>query len=444
MRILRSAVALTLLAIGATPSLAQVAPQTLAKLEARRQAKPADVGTLRALGIAYFEAKRYADAENVLTAARTIAPKDAVVALYLGMSAEERGDLVAARTAYTTYLSTGRTKSAQNAVSQRLAAVAQKELQQGAKAAVAQEQRLASQPGSLDMVAVLPLSVVGNPMYEPLGRGLADLMITDFAKVPGLKLLERDRIQALLDEIALGKSNSIDRATAARSGRMLQAGRMIRGSLTVASAQNVSLVTNVVPVATTQDLLGGTASGSLDQIFDFEKAVVIQTVAKMNITLTAAQRAAIDGYRPTRNVQAFLAYSRGLVASDAGRLDEAVNFFDNARALDPNFAGALQHANQARAGQAGQAVTTSVIESKLRGSAEGAVVSAAERGVTAPATDALGTTLQNTLADVNPSAADGIGRSTTTVSSRDPASSTTASDQASPRMGTLTILIKRP
>jgi hypothetical protein len=134
------------------------------------------------------------------------------------------------------------------------------------------------------------------------------------------------------------------------------------------------------------------------------------------------------------------------VASDGGRLDEATTFFDQARALDPGFTAATQRATASRNAQAGQGVTTARIEATLRGSSEGQIVSAAENGATsASRLDSRGSTLQNVLADVNPSAADAIGRVTVTPAIRDPQSSATATDGSSPtRIGTVTIIIRRP
>jgi tetratricopeptide (TPR) repeat protein len=446
---LRIAMLLVLVPLAGGIARAQVTAETLARLEARREARPNDARVLRDLGVALFKLKRFADARTVLADAARYNPRDAVTALYLGMSAEEQNDLPAARQAYVNYLSTGRTRSTRDAVSQRLAALTQRELKAQATAAVAQEQRLAAQPGAATTIAVLPLRVSGpaGAQYEPLGRGLAELMISDFAKVPNLRLVERARIQAILDEIALGRSNQVDGATAVRSGRLVQAGQIVTGALTIPSPANAQLNTSVVRMsAPNTPQAGGSQAGALNAIFDAEKQVVLQTLQAMNITVSPEVRTAIAGNRPTTNLQAFLAYSRGLVSSDAGRLDEAVSFFDNARALDPGFAIAAQQAATARAAAAGQNMTTANIESTLRGSSEGQVVAAVERGATGgSATDALASTLQNVLADVNPSTADAIGRPVTAVSARDAQSSSTSTDGgATPRLGTILVIIRRP
>ncbi|HYV98918.1 MAG TPA: tetratricopeptide repeat protein, partial [Gemmatimonadaceae bacterium] len=250
---------------------------------------------------------------------------------------------------------------------------------------------------------------------------------------------------SILDEIALGRTNQVDQTTAVRSGRLLQANRLVTGTLSIPNVNNAVFATSVVTVSTSQPAAGGSQTGALARIFDYEKTVVLATLTTLGIRPTPEQTAAIQGNRPTNNLTAFLAYSRGLAASDAGRLDEAAQFFDNAHSIDPGFAAAAMRAANARASSAGAGITTAQIETKLKGSSEGQTVSAAEHGtVSSQSSSSLGTTIQNALADVNPSAADAIGRSSTSASNRDPASSTTAKDQATVKTGTLTIVIKRP
>lgn len=445
MRLMRFLVACGVLAAVAVPAAAQVSADALAKLEAKHKANPTSVATSRALGIAYFGSKRYADAYAVLEPARQQDQKDGIIALYAGMSAEEQGHLAVAKDAYATYLRVGRTKSARDAVSKRLAAIQRTELSESAKALVAQERQLASQVAPSKTVAVMPLSCACSDDLKPLGRGVADLMITDLTKARDLTLLERDRVQALLDEIARGQSGQVDQATAARGGHLLQAGSIVTGTIT-ATPQNITLQAPIVQVATSQ--YAGTSPpvpGTLNQLFDLEKTLVLQVMGNLGVPITNQIRAALDQH-PTKNVQAFLAYSRGLQAMDAGRLDEAANFFDNAHSIDPSFGAALQRANDARSARQGASVTTAQIQTAVKSGSEGQVVNAAEHGtVTTGSTQALGNTLSNALAEVNPSTTDVAGRgSQNGTGTRDAASQTTGQDQTTTRTGTVTIVIKRP
>ena len=104
--------------------------------------------------------------------------------------------------------------------------------------------------------------------YDGLGKGVADLLITDMASNPSLRVVERDRIQSVLQEQALVRSKSIDPQTAVRLGRILGAQYMItggfmsdgKGSLVLTSrviSVETSAITNPVKLqAPTDDVLG--------------------------------------------------------------------------------------------------------------------------------------------------------------------------------------------
>jgi hypothetical protein len=72
----------------------------------------------------------------------------------------------------------------------------------------------------------------------------------------------------------------------------------------------------------------------------------------MGIALTPAEQRAI-AERPTADLQAFLAFSRGLEADDQGRFTEAAQFYQQAAARDPSFRAAKERAE--RSGRTGAA-----------------------------------------------------------------------------------------
>jgi tetratricopeptide (TPR) repeat protein len=103
----------------------------------------------------------------------------------------------------------------------------------------------------------------------------------------------------------------------------------------------------------TSALAGGAASeNTLEQLFAIEKAIVVQLFDSLGVTLTAEERKALE-LTPTRSLQAFLAYSRGLMLEDAGRFDEAARSFGEALRVDPAFFQAQQKSTQTSQAAAG-------------------------------------------------------------------------------------------
>lgn len=445
MRLARPFAALVLLTLASAPAVAQ-GSDAITRLEAARTRNPQNVAALRALGVAYYKAKRYADARPVLEQAQRLDPKDGVSALYAGLSAEQVGDLTSARRSYESYLRVGSSRRAKDDIRARLVSLARQEAVAAAKAAVANEARLSSTPGNRFTVAVPPFSFQGvDASLEPLERGVADLLITDLSRSSRLTVVERDRMQALADEIRLSQSERVDAATAVRAGRLIQAGTLVNGSIVNPEAGRLTLDAALVNVANGAIGSPVTASNVLDQLFDMEKRLVFQIFGQLGVELTPAERQLVER-RPTSNLQAFLAYSRGLQAVDDGRFQDAARFFENARSLDPGFGAASARFQAAQAAVQGAQVSATTIESGLSGS-ESQVVQAAAAGNTGPATGGLGETINRVTQQVNPPAVTvTTGTTSTTITTeplRDPTSTTTGTDVPN-RTGQVIIVIRRP
>jgi len=449
MRLARPFAALLLLSLAAAPSMAQRGADAITRLEAARTRNPQNVAALRALGIAYYKAKRYADARPVLDQARRLDPRDGVSALYAGLAAEQVNDLTAARNAYETYLNVGTSRRAKTDIRTRLVALSRQEAVAAAKAAVANEARLSQTPSNPMTIAVPPLRFNGtDSTLKPLERGMADLLITDLSRSARLTVVERDRMQALADEIQLSQSQRVDAQTAVRAGKLIQAGTLVNGTIQQTGASAITLDASLVNVANGAISQPASVNNTLDQLFDAEKRLVLQLFQRLGVELTPAERQLVDR-RPTGNLQAFLAYSRGLQAADDGRFDDAARYFENARSLDPGFGAASARYQAVQASlTAGAAVSATTIEAGVSG-AESQVVAQAAAGNAAPGGGGLGQTLNNARTAVNPPLVPSVTTVTTqstTISSEprlDPVGNTTRTD--TPNLsGQVIIIIRRP
>lgn len=418
-------------------------PDAIARLERDRSVNPQSAPVLRSLGIAYYKSGRLRDARAALDQAVTLDPHDGTAALYLGLTAEGQNDLAAARAAYATYVEYGRTSRVRRALSSRLAALQRKELQESARTQVRDEQRLSQVPGRPNVVAVLPLTFSGaDTSLKPLERGLAELLTTDLARSSRLTVVERMRIQAVLDELALQRAGATDSASTVRAGKILQAGRLVEGAI-VQQGQQLRVDAVVIDVPTTR-LAGSTNDDrALDDLLTLEKNIALGLFQQLGVTLTTAERNLVE-QRPTRSLAAFVAYSRGLLLEDEGQLEGADAFFQNALRIDPGFGAAQSKSREVQQIIAGNALTTGAIEGGLAGSAEGRLAAQAASGVVG-STD--GGTALGVASDLNPSSA---GAAATDASGamtapplRDPASSGTGVENP-PKTAHIEIVVKRP
>ena len=447
MRFVRSLVfvGMAALAEGCATS-GQMNADGVTRLEKSRASRPNDPAVARSLGIAYYKAGKFTEARAQLDQAVKLNPRDGSAALYLGLTAEQQKDLPAAKAAYQSYVRYGRTSKVRKQLEARLAALTRQELLVVAKTAVAREQQLSTQPGSAMTVAVMPLRFTGpDTSLQPLERGLAELITIDLARSSQLTVVERARIQALLDEIKLQQSGQTDTASNVRAGKIIQAGRIVSGGIVQDGARLRvdALITNTQ----TSSIAGGAANeNALEQLFAIEKAIVVQLFDSLGVKLTAEERKALE-LQPTKSLQAFLAYSRGLMLEDAGRYDDASRSFREATRIDPSFLQAGQKGTQTQAAAQGMVLTTALIEANLTGTTEENITTRSVNGEAPPA-EGTQDAATNIASDVNPSAAQGAASLSGTSGTATPTITPPARDVLGKESGSnkanVTIVIRIP
>ena len=426
--------------------------ESVTRLEQQQKASPTSAAVNRSLGIAYYKAARYPQARAALETAARFDPRDGTTSLYLGLTDEALDDLPGAKAAYSSYIQFGRTSRVRSQLQSRLAALTRKEITADAKLAVRQEATLSTQPGNPRTVAVMPLRFSGaDTTLKPLERGFADLLTTDLARSSQLTLVERSRMQALLDEIKLQQSGTTEASSNVRAGKLMRAGRVVQGAILQVGASDLRVDAAVVDVPTSQVQGSAQQADQLEQVFSIEKKLALDLFTQLGVTLTVAERQQIE-QRPTRSMQAFLAYSRGLTAEDEGRYDDASRFFDEAVRLDPGFGAAQSKSQEARAAAAGAAVNAASVEVSLKGTSEGAVIAAAQQGSSTPAssgTTGLTGTVKSAAGDLNGSPASAATGSASTgggasqPAAKDPVSAATGSDRPAV-IGTVIFTVTRP
>ena len=336
-------------------------PQDIPELEARTRGAPGDAEALVLLGAAYRGADRIEDALGALARAVELDPSSSDAALFLGLTYEDLARPTEARGAYERYLELAPSAEATEAIRDRVALMRVAEAERAVRAAVARELELADTPPDPTTIAVFPFPIEGGGEdLAPLGLALSGMVATDLAQSGRLTVLERIHVRTLLDELAIGLSGAIDQSTAARSGHILGAGRIVGGRVQ-ATASELALDAAVIEVgragATATTVAGRDA---LDRLFDLEKALVLDIFDAMGVVLTAAERERVTERR-TESLEALLAYGRGIEASYRGDQAEAARQFSQAARLDPAFADAASEAETAESLAEASATSTSEV-----------------------------------------------------------------------------------
>ncbi len=323
-----------------------------------------DYQTRTSLGVAYLQVGRADQARPLLERSVERRPNDPVAVLHLGLSYEALQQYPDARRLYEHYLKVGRSRELRSDLKRRLVLLERRELEQFARRAVEEESRLRTAPPRERTVAVFPFQVVStDAKLRPLGRALADLLVIDLSQTSRVTVLERMRVQLLLDELDLSASGRVDSAQVVRSGRMLSAERIVQGSLG-SQAETVQLNAAIVQMPTGRAGTGALSeTDALNRIMAAEKRLALRIYESLGVSLTVAERERVSR-QPTDNLNAILAYGIGLEALDAGNYARAAQQFDEAARLDPNFTLAKEKAEQTRQTAAAVATTTTRLVEK--------------------------------------------------------------------------------
>lgn len=173
--------------------------------------------------------------------------------------------------------------------------------------------------------------------YDPLRLGLASMMINFMGSAVDLKVVERERLNWLLNELDLQKDDGrVDQATAVRVGKLLGAQSVLIGSFIV-NGREMYLGTRLVKVETGEVLLGKQLFGKQNDLFELIQNLSLQTARAINVSLEESDLGAID---ETRSLDAMMSYSEGLALLEQASYQAAYNKFQEALEFDPSYARA--------------------------------------------------------------------------------------------------------
>jgi TolB-like protein/Tfp pilus assembly protein PilF len=181
-------------------------------------------------------------------------------------------------------------------------------------------------------VAVLPFqNLSSDPNNAYFADGIQEEVLTRLAKIGDLKVISRTSTQGLQSEAG----------NLAEIAKQLGVANILEGSVQKAGNQ-VRVNVHLVNVQTGSQLWAETYDRKLSDIFSVETDIAKGIAESLQAKLTGREEQALAA-NPTNNPQAYDAYLRGLAfearsnySSDA--LFKAIEFYDLAVRLDPNFA----------------------------------------------------------------------------------------------------------
>jgi len=176
--------------------------------------------------------------------------------------------------------------------------------------------------------------------YDALERGMAGMLISELGANPALRVVERENIQRLVDEQNLGASGRVDPQTASRIGKLVGARYAVMGSF-IDLYGDFRVDVRVVNVETSEILKTEKVSMQREHLFDLVRNLAAALNKDLNLPPLPRQ---VSEQRMNRQVptEALTFYSRALLYHDRGQKDKAIQMFQQAITVFPEYTEAQE------------------------------------------------------------------------------------------------------
>lgn len=186
--------------------------------------------------------------------------------------------------------------------------------------------------------------------YGRFAAGLTQMVTSDLMPATQLRVVDRQRLRVLMDEIGMGRGAAFDRDSAVRAGKLLGAQSFLFGSLTSPGNNLVRLDLRLVQTETGEILLSASKEkkiGKGEDLLELERAVVESLAKRLDQVIAEAGGAKSDVGASSRKALKQRTRQSGnamdlvdrtgaaILAEDAGRPAEALEHWRGVLTLDP-------------------------------------------------------------------------------------------------------------
>ncbi len=182
-------------------------------------------------------------------------------------------------------------------------------------------------------------SVVDKDKLDPLKKGLADMLITEMSKIKSLRVVERQRIQSVVEELNLGEMDLVDKDTVQKMGKLLDAKVLLLGGFSNLFGDKLRIDARIVSTETGLTLKEEEETGDLDEFLTMVKSLVKKVSNGLEIKLSKVEEDQLESTRDGK-FDGYVAYAQGLNLEDnghkfekEGKSADAAAMYDSARLI---------------------------------------------------------------------------------------------------------------
>lgn len=178
-------------------------------------------------------------------------------------------------------------------------------------------------------------SLLEKEKYSSLSPGIAEIMMTELSNIESIKLVERQKINSLINEMQLSQSGLISEDSGIQVGKLLGAQYLVMGSYMVSFGEKMRVDMRIVEVETGLTIKAEQVTDKVKNLFKIIKILNEKITGDLNIKLSKQEQQAIKNSDVSQDVIEY--FSKGLELEKKGAIEEAKKMYIKTLKKDANF-----------------------------------------------------------------------------------------------------------
>ncbi|MFC1889983.1 CsgG/HfaB family protein [Thermodesulfobacteriota bacterium] len=295
-------------------------------------------------GVRNYQKGRYDIALGHLQKARTLSPKKSMIPFYTGLIRLQQSRINEAITEWRACIALNPRNKVNTQIKGYLTQLIRMAARDEAKKEALRDKEIPTDEIDPLTIAIGGIQSLLRPEWEVLGEGITQMLIVDLSNVKDLKVIERERIVAILQEMRIVGANLLKPQTISKIGRFVGAFTVLAGTIT--ECGEATLCAEIVLTDTIYGQILGThiIKAPVQRFWELEKAMAFEILNDLGYPKKGLPPGLADaiGKVNTRNLEAMLHYSRGVAFLDQAHYPDAREEFEKTIENDPDFELAKQ------------------------------------------------------------------------------------------------------
>jgi TolB-like protein len=187
-------------------------------------------------------------------------------------------------------------------------------------------------------------SLFSRDEYQSLSKGLAEMMITGLNQAGSLRVVERQKLRSILDELKMSQSGAVSEESSLRAGKLLGAQHLVFGGFMVATDNKIRIDARIVEVETGLTVKANEVTGKTRDILGMIAKLNVKILRDLNVRIAENQKR--SGETGPVDMKALMIFSQGVGFEDAGNPEKAAACYKQALSIQPDFQQAKTRLSQ--------------------------------------------------------------------------------------------------